>query len=51
MEEDIIHVGFVAGRHALLFDGHVWTEDIPDPTDFQALYSTPRTCSDDVSEM
>lgn len=50
MEEDIIHVGLVAGRHALPVEGYVWTEAIPDPTDFQSLESQARAWIEDVSE-
>lgn len=37
MEENIIHVGLVAGRHDLPVEGYVWTEAISDPTDFTGL--------------
>ncbi len=50
MEENVIHVGLVAGRHALPVEGYVWKEAIPDPTDFQLLESQASAWIEDVSE-
>lgn len=37
MEENVLHVGLIAGRHPLPVEGYVWKDAIEEPTDFVSL--------------
>ena len=48
MEENVLHVGLIAGRHPLPVEGYVWKDAIEEPTDFVALENQAANWIHDV---